>query len=360
MEGMLDMKRLRAMVGGVCVTLCGLVGSAGGGMAQGVERNILTGGPTGTYIQFGRNIADAAAKCGIMLNVRESAGSLENFLGVRTRPQTQFGIVQSDVLEYLNTFAEEDSELARAVQGVKIAFPLYNEEVHILARREIGSLQDLSGQRVSIGVEDSGTFLTASLVLDLSQVTPSERVMANADDSLRLLLANQIDAFFYVAGAPTAIFASPLIDPARYHLLPITDPTLQAVYQSTTIPAGSYPFQADPVDVVAVKAVLMTYEYNPRRNAYHAESCKAVSDISYVIKSQFRQFQENGHPKWQQVDLTDLPPGWDVGNCVNIGLDSRYELKCDWDAPVSSQVPSTAESEANQAYRRQICAAVGC
>jgi TRAP transporter TAXI family solute receptor len=145
-----------------------MAGSAAPVNAQGFERNILTGGPTGTYIQFGRDIADAAAQCGVTLNVQESAGSLENFLGVRVRRHTQFGIVQSDVLEYLNTFAAADSELARAVFGVRIAFPLYNEEVHVLARRDIGSLQDLAGRRVSIGVENSGTFLTASLVLDLA------------------------------------------------------------------------------------------------------------------------------------------------------------------------------------------------
>ncbi len=354
------MKALRAALIGACMALLGMVGIAAPLDAQGIERNILTGGPTGTYVQFGRNIADAAAKCGVRLNVRESAGSLENFLGVRQRRHTQFGIVQSDVLEYLNTFAAEDSDLARAVAGVRIAFPLYNEEVHILARREIGSLLDLTGRRVSIGVENSGTFLTASLVLDLAQVVPGQRVLQNADESLRLLLAGEIDAFFYIAGAPAAIFQSPLIDPEQFHLLPVTDPTLQAVYQVTSIPADTYPFQPDPVDVIAVKAVLMTYEYNPRRNAYHAESCKAVSDIAHVISTQFRELQQTGHPKWKQVDLSDLPPGWDVGSCVNAGLSSRYDLKCDAPAAVSAPASATAESDANQAYRRQICAAVGC
>ena len=354
------MTAARAVLSVAVLALCGLMAVAAPSTAQGIERNILTGGPTGTYIQFGRNIADAAARCGVTVNVQESAGSLENFLGVRLRRHTQFGIVQSDVLEYLNTFAAEDSELARAVQGVRIAFPLYNEEVHILASRDIATLPDLAGRRVSIGVEDSGTFLTASLVLDLAQVVPAERVMQNADESLRLLLAGEIDAFFYIVGAPSAIFQSAEIDPERFHLLPITDPTLQAVYLPTQIPAGAYPFQPDPVDVIAVKAVLMTYEYNPRRNAYHYESCQAVSDIAHVISTQFRELQANGHPKWQQVDLTDLPPGWDVGTCVNAGLSPRYRLDCQGPMAAAASVAPTAESDANRAYRRQICAAVGC
>lgn len=327
--------------------------------AQGFERNILTGGRSGTYIQFGRNISDAASQCGIDLQVQESAGSLENFLGVRKKRFTQLGIVQSDVLEYLNTFAADDPGIARAIRGVRIAFPLYNEEVHILARRDIASLGDLNGKKVAIGVEDSGTFLTASLVLDLAQVNPAERLTINADQSLQALLAGDIDAFFYVAGAPTRIFQSPDIDPERFHLVPISDPTLQAVYLPGQIPAGSYPFQPDPVDVVAVKAVLMTYEYDPRRNAYHRESCRAVSDIAHVITTQFGTLRENGHPKWQQVDLNDLPPGWNIGACVNTGLEPSYQLNCAGDSPAPAAANSP-DSPANSAYRQQICATIGC
>ncbi|MGB3245932.1 MAG: TAXI family TRAP transporter solute-binding subunit [Sulfitobacter sp.] len=324
--------------------------------AQEFEKNILTGGPSGTYIQFGRDMSEMAAKCGVTLNVRESAGSLENFLGVRKRRFTQLGIVQSDVLEYLKTFAADDPAVARAVVGVRIAFPLYNEEVHVLATRDIASLADLNGKRVAIGVADSGTFLTASLVLDLAQVMPSERVTINADDSLQALLAGNIDAFFYVAGAPTKIFQSDAIDPQRFHLVPIADPTLQAVYLPATIPAGSYPFQPEAVDVVAVKAVLMSYEYDPWKNAYHRESCKAVSDIANVITTKFDELRETGHPKWKQVDLSDIPPGWNIGECVNAGLQPDYVLACEGDAPAIS----TQESDANSAYRKQICATIGC
>ena len=344
---------LAARIGAVLAMLVALATPA---TAQEFEKNILTGGPTGTYIQFGRNIADIAEQCDITLNVQESAGSLENFLGVRKRRHTQFGIVQSDVLEYLRTYAADDPDIARAIAGVRIAFPLYNEEVHVLARRDITGLQDLAGERVAVGTEDSGTFLTASLVLDLAEVDVAERVTIGPDESLRQLLAGNLDAFFYVAGAPTAIFEDPAIDPERFHLLPLADPVLQAVYLPATVPAGTYPFQPEAVDLVAVKAVLMTYEYDPNRNAYHRESCKAVTDISHVILTRFGELRQSGHPKWQQVDLDDIPPGWEVGNCVNRGLRANYRLACDGDG----ETADGAESDANAAYHDRICAAIGC
>lgn len=324
--------------------------------AQEFEKNILTGGPNGTYIKIGRDISALASQCGQTLNVRESAGSLENFLGVRQRRFTQFAIVQSDVLEYLRTFAADDPDIARTIRGVRIAFPLYDEEVHLLGTRDIADLQGLAGKRVAVGVEDSGTFLTASLALDLAEVDPAERITIGPDASLEALLAGEIDAFFYVAGAPTALFENEAIDPERFHLVPITDPVLQAVYQPATIAGGVYPFQPDPVDLIAVKAVLMTFEYRPGDNAYHRASCTAVSDISHMILTGFDELKRTGHPKWQQVDLNEIPPGWEIGSCVNAGLDPDYVLQC-------SGVPAAAESlesQANEVYRARICNVMGC
>lgn len=321
--------------------------------AQEFEKNIMTGGTGGTYIQFGRDLSREMQECGLTLNVVESAGSLENFLAVRQRRFTQFGIVQSDVLEYLKTYAAEDPAIARAIHGVRIAFPLYNEEVHVLARREIADLEGLSGRRVAIGAEESGTFLTASLVLDLTGAEPAERVLLNAGEGLEALLADEIDALFYVAGAPTKIFESSEIDPERFHLLPISNPTLQQVYVPAEIPGGTYPFQPDPVELIAVKAVLMTYEFNPNMNAYHRESCRAVSDLTSVLVERFQTLQESGHPKWRSVDLNDLPPGWEVGQCVNMGLEESYQSPCD------RIEPESAGSAANTAYRDRICAVIG-
>lgn len=326
--------------------------------AQEFEKNVLTGGPSGTYIQIGRNVSDIASQCGMTYTVRESAGSLENFLGVRNRPNTQFGIVQSDVLEYLRTFAADDPEIARAIFGVRIAFPLYNEEVHVLAKREITSLKDLNNRVVAVGTENSGTYLTSSLVLDLAEVRPAERLTIDATASLAALLAGQIDAFFYVAGAPTKLFQSEDIDSSRFHLLPLKDSTLQAVYVPSQLPAGTYPFQPDAVDLVAVKAVMMTFDYTPRRNAYHRESCKAVSDLVNIVLTNFDQLQETGHPKWKNVQLNDIPPGWDISDCVNQGLDANYDLQC---TPQTAAQPeqTVIESEANAVYRRRICEAMG-
>ncbi len=311
------------------------------GVAAEFQKSIMTGGASGTYIQIGRDVSKVSAECGVGLDVVESAGSLENLVAVKKRSNTQFGIVQSDVLEYVRTYAVDDLELQRSLYGVRIMYPLYNEEVQVLATRDINRLSDLSGKKVAIGKADSGTFLTATLVLDIVRVNDAERLKIGASDALEMLLDGKIDALFYVAGAPTKLFSNIDIDGSKYHLVDILEPELLATYTAAQIPGGTYPFQPDPASVVAVKAVLMTYDYDPNKNVYHQQSCKAVSDISSVILTNIDRLKESGHPKWRDVDFTRLPPGWRVGDCVKAGMASTYKLTC---TPGPSLANSTVEA----------------
>ncbi len=323
----------------------GLLGLLPAGAAE-LEKNIMTGGPKGTYIKIGQDIAALGKACGQTLNVLESAGSLENFVGVRNRKNTQFGIVQSDVLEYLKTFEAGDSEVQQAVRGVRIMFPLYNEEVHILAASAIGSMEDLKGKKVAVGKKDSGTYLTSTLMLDILRLKDVEKVDINPDEALPKLLSGEIDAFFYVAGAPASLFNGGQIDAAKFHLLPIKEAPLLATYIPSTIPAGTYSFQKDAVDVVSVKAVLMTYDYDKKKNAYHRDSCKAVSDFSSLILNNMDKLQATGHPKWKTVDLTALPPGWTVGVCVREGMAVDYKPAC----TATAEPAATTGDDSNDEY----------
>ena len=319
---------------------------AAGPSAADFERNVMTGGPQGTYIKIGRDIAALGAECGLSLNVLESAGSLENFVGVRNRRNTQFGIVQSDVLEYLKTFEANDPEVQKAVKGVRIMFPLYNEEIHVLARNDIASLKDLSGKKVAVGKKDSGTFLTATLIMDILQVKAGQRMDINPDEALPKLVSGEIDAFFYVAGAPASLFTGNTIDKAKFHLVPITEAPLLATYTPSRIEPGTYSFQDKPVDLIAVKAVMMTYDYDIKRNAYHRDSCKTVADFSNLIVTGLDKLKATGHPKWKTVDLTALPPGWQVGVCVKAGMALDYKPAC---KPAAAATSSTAD-DSNEEY----------
>ncbi|MCF6344707.1 MAG: TAXI family TRAP transporter solute-binding subunit [Devosiaceae bacterium] len=291
------------------------------------EVNIMTGGATGTYIQIGNDIANLAKAIDMDVTVVESAGSMENIEAVRDRPFTQFGIVQSDVLDFIKTFKNEDKAMRRIANGTKIAFPLYNEEVHIVAKSSssINVIADLSGKIVAVGAPNSGTNLTSTFLFEVTNIRPQTLVTIKASQALEELRAGRIDAFVYVAGAPTKL----LLDTNAnddLKLIPVAAGAISGYYGTATIKAGTYPWLRSDVLTPAVKAVLMTYQYDPNRNDYLKQSCEVVTKISYLINRNIEYLRQNGHPKWKQVDLNALPPGWERGNCVKTALEEGYQL----------------------------------
>jgi TRAP-type uncharacterized transport system substrate-binding protein len=54
----------------------------------------------------------------------------------------------------------------------------------LLGRRELADFDDLAGKRVAIGKEGSGTYLTAKLLFEVSDVEPGEMVSVGTDEAL--------------------------------------------------------------------------------------------------------------------------------------------------------------------------------
>src|SRR5919205_1702475 len=133
--------------------------------ARALDRGvIMTGSPGGTDIRVGQDIAGLARHFGVALEAMPSQGALENIEAIGRRSDAQLAIVQSDVLDFVAS-STEDPELRGLKDSLRIVFPLYAEEVHVLARAGIATFADLQDKRVAVGAPDSGTLLTATLLL---------------------------------------------------------------------------------------------------------------------------------------------------------------------------------------------------
>jgi TRAP transporter TAXI family solute receptor len=273
-----------------------------------VPMGIVTGGPTGTYYQFGLNLEQLMAQNGIKLNVANSNGSVENVYAVYKRPNTQMGIVQSDVLAFVAK-VQTDPVLKNIAKKIKMIFPLYNEEVHLLGVSSIADFDELEGKRVAIGQEGSGTFLTAKLLFEVSEVKPAEVMAIGADEALSEMKAGQIDALFYVAGYPVKLFSEQVSKEDNLRLIPIRNKSITEFYPQVEIPANTYAWQENPVETVAVKAVLISYDFK-------MANCYNVGKFAYILENNITWLRENGHPKWNSVDLEYPLKGWEQYRCV--------------------------------------------
>ena len=116
--------------------------------------------------------------------------------------------------------------------------PLYNEDIHLLGRREITDFDDLADKRVAIGQEGSGTYLTVRLLFEISDVTPREMVAIGTDEALAQLKEGKIDAMFYVAGLPVKLFTENVSQGDGLALIPIINKSILEFYMRPSPPCG--------------------------------------------------------------------------------------------------------------------------
>ena len=279
--------------------------------AHAVDMGVITGGEKGTYYQFGLNFQALGRANGINMTVHTSKGSVENIYAVYQRPGIQLGIVQSDVLAFVAR-VQTDEALKRIAKKIKMVFPLYNEEIHLLAKKGINSFDDLANKRVAIGREGSGTYLTVRLLFKVSEVAPREMVTIDTEPRRRVRpcfeeLVNRVGRPLsltygqWLTAQGKVEIVCPPPGPARYG-------QVRASF-SGLIPGGTYAWQPQPVESVTVKAVLVTFDY--RRL-----DCDNVGKFAQVVSTNIETLVKGGHPKWKQVNLEFPLKGWEQYDCV--------------------------------------------
>lgn len=301
--------------------LCGLT-SARADDANAKQIGMVTGSKTGTYIQFGNDIAGVAKTVGLDILVKDSQGSIDNIKRINSKENATFGIVQSDVLGFLNR--SENPEMRQVASRLRLIFPFYNEEVHLFANKSVMTLSDLQGKRVVVGEQGSGNWLTAMNLLQITGVKPAELLNLPPLQGVTAVLKGEADAMFYVAGKPVSLFtkvgnlitkpefASML---ANVHFVPLDDPRLLREYQSAQIGTADYEWLNGNVPTIAVKAVLMSFDFSGKQNPYFVQRCQQLAKLGQVIRANLGQLKQTGHPKWKEVNLDEKVGIWPLDSC---------------------------------------------
>ena len=303
---------------------CLLMGSAIAAAPKDIAIGMVTGSKTGTYIQFGREIAAVASKDGVTINVFNSNGSIDNIKRITSKEKVGLAIVQSDVLGFLSR-SKNQASIATA-QKLRLVAPLYNEEVHVLARADIKTLSDLNGKRVVVGSEGSGSMITAVNMFSIMGITPGRMYQIDPPRGVVSVLNNDIDAVVFVGGKPVKMFknmedlANITSGPnagklAQVHFVPIDDPKLLKEYKAAKLTHDDYSFIAQDVPTVEVTAALITYDYTMKKDAYYQQQCQNMGILAKAMRDHLNELKENGHPKWKEVDLDAKIGSWKHDEC---------------------------------------------
>ena len=267
---------------------------------------IITGTPSGTYLPIAYDMS-AVLDDGNTMRILPilGKGSVQNVKDILHLRGIDMGIVQSDVMGYF----KETGELGRDIdKRLVYVTKLYNEEVHIIASKNINSIKDLAGKQVNFAENGSGTQFSARQIFKLLGINVREVNMGQTDALLKVK-QGEIAATIFVAGRPAAAMKALAKDP-DYKLLPVAyTAELENGYLPAKFTSDDYPNLVESgktVDSIAVGAVLAAFNWPEG-----SDRQRRVTAIVNKFFSKFEDFQKPPrHPKWKEVNLAARLPGW--------------------------------------------------
>lgn len=223
-----------------------------------------TGGTAGVYFPLGTEYANLFEEHidGVTVNAIETDASVDN-LGRIFREEMQLGMTQSNTaIEAVEGIGQFDD---LAIDNVGWLGQLYPEAAQVITLEDRGftSIEDLAGQRISVGPPGSGTQAVATAILSAHGIEEGdyEAFEESFGDARSLLQDGHLDASIEILGVP----AGSLEELAATHdvqLLPVEEPVAQQIvadsefadFEVYTVPADAYSFLSEDVSTVSVFA----------------------------------------------------------------------------------------------------------
>jgi TRAP-type uncharacterized transport system substrate-binding protein len=274
-----------------------------------------------------------------------AASNLDDLLYLRG---VDAAVTQSDVFEYFRT-QRKTPNLERRVQYI-IRLPI--AELHILARNDVQSLEDLRGKKVNFGPAGTGASLTGTIVFQRLGINV-EQVLIDQPTALQKLQAGQVDAIARVIPKPIDFFGK-IPQNSGLHLvnIPFTK-TFEDLYTLGEFNKQDYPnlLQGqDRIDTIAVPAVLAVFNWPKNTDRY----AKVDRFIQYLFSRWDALQHPPYHPKWRDVNLAATVPGWsrfsvadDLLQQIQAQQQQKQQQRADFDTFLSHQ-PKMPASDADR------------
>jgi uncharacterized protein len=252
-------------------------------------------------------------------------GSVQNLVDIMQLKGVDMAFVVADAVE----FFRKEYEVPNIYKRVSYILKLYNNDVHIIARKEIKTVRDLAGKKI-MAERNLGYFAIRN-ILDRLNVTAD--IDSKTDDALGLqkLLNGEVDAWVVSAAKVAPIARNIRNDGGKFHFVAIPyEAELQDLYLPSSFTSAEYPNLVPPgqyVDTVAAPVLLLAYNW-PEGTERYARLAKFVD----AMFSKIDRFHDSPrHPKWRDTALNTVVPGW-----------QRFKAVDDWLAQHSVEAASAS------------------
>lgn len=251
---------------------------------------IGTGFAGGTYNKIGESLKILQS-----IKVQPSSGSIQNIKMLRDH-QADLGLSQLDILV---NFALRRKNIK---DSIKIIIPIYREEVHLLARSDVESVTQLEDRMISIGPKSSGSYGTGRIILNSVGLDDNLSYLDFSDPNYALKEMNQkasVGLLIIVAGSPVELLKNqPDSFGKKYRLISFPEENYKSLtseglpYVMAEIPQGTYPWQKEAVQTLAVGSALIC------RSDLSEDTVEKLTTA--ILRNRDKLGQS--HAKWKEVD----------------------------------------------------------
>jgi uncharacterized protein len=284
---------------------------------------LISGSPNSddTYLQMAYDLADVLNDDdNLRILPIAGIGGPRNIRDVRYLRGVDIGLTQTSIL---NSYRRSNERMGHFDDKIVYIAKLFNEEVHLVARSNITSIQQLRGLKVNFDAKGSGTSysmrdLFKTLGIDVEEVSMSQL------EAFEKVKSGEIAATALIAGKPVRSMLK-LSRNDGLHFVPIPYTVqLNGDYLPATLTHDDYPeliaSGETVVDTVAVGAVLIAYNW-PKTNVDRYRRVERFVDAFFPKIGEFQKPPR--HPKWREVNLSASLPGWTRFQAAQEWLDNQ-------------------------------------
>jgi uncharacterized protein len=256
-------------------------------------------------------------------------GGPQNIRDVRNLKGIDIGITQTSIL---NNYRRANELLGFNDDKIVYVTKLFTLEIHLVARDNINSIEQLQGQVVNFDEVGSGTNYTMRDVFKRLGINVQEVDLPQAQ-ALQKMKRGEVAATALVAGKPSqSILSLSKADGLKFLPVPFTG-ALNADFLPAELTSEDYPGMitaGQKVATIADTAVLVAYKW-----PHDSERYKRVETFVDAFFPKIGEFSEPPHhPKWREINLAATLQGWE-----------RLEPAQAWlDAHAAPHAPSSVSS----------------
>ena len=285
---------------------------------------LISGSPNSddTYLQIAYDLADVLND-GDNLRILPIAGigGPRNIRDVRYLKGIDIGLTQTSIL---NNFRRSNERMGQTDDKIVYIAKLFTEEVHLVARANVTSIEQLRGLKVNLDAKGSGTSYSMRDVFKAVGIEIEEVSMSQAE-AFEKVKSGEIAATVLIAGKPVRSM-SKLNSADGLHFVPVPyPPQLLADYYPSTLTHDDYPdviAAGQSVDTISVGAVLIAYNWQKKVNADRYRRVQRFVEAFFPKIAEFRKPPR--HAKWREVNLATKLPGWTRFEAAQTWLDSQH------------------------------------